>query len=162
LCVASQPYAEKVTAIIKERHPTVPVIFFANGGSSYLELQGDMGADMICVDWHVDMAQARRTLGLAKPVSGNVDPSVLLGPSEGIVRAVDQCITGAGVSDAGHILNLGHGVIKETPEEAVKLFVDTAKSIKLRPRTAAPAPGSASASRAPEARAADPLLVGAT
>lgn len=90
--------------------------------------QKDMRSDMICVDWQVDMAQARKTLG-SKPISGNVDPTILLGPQEGIVRAVDECIAKAG--GHGHILNLGHGVIKETPEEAVRLFVDTAKSIRL-------------------------------
>ncbi len=129
----SKPYADKVTAIIKAKHPETPIIFFGHGGSSYLELQGDMQADMICVDWQVDMAQARKTLG-KKPVSGNVDPTLLLGPPEGIVAAVDDCIRKAG--GAGHILNLGHGVIKTTPEDAVRLFVDTAKSIELAPAPA--------------------------
>lgn len=125
----SKPYADKVTTIVKERHPEVPIIFFGHGASSFLELQGDMAADMICLDWQVDMATARRTLG-AKPVSGNVDPTVLLGPPEGIVAAVDECVRKAG--GGGHILNLGHGVIKTTPEDAVRLFVDTAKSIELK------------------------------
>lgn len=87
-----------------------------------------MMADNICLDWECDMAHARTILG-SKPVSGNVDPTILLGPPEGIVAAVDSCIRKAGGS--GHILNLGHGVIKTTPEDAVRLFVDTAKSIKL-------------------------------
>lgn len=125
----SKPYADKVAAIIKAKYPNVPIIFFGHGGSSYLELQKDMNADMICLDWQVDMTTARKTLG-SKPVSGNVDPTILLGPPEGIVAAVDECIGKAGGS--GHILNLGHGVIKTTPEEAVKLFVDTAKSIEVK------------------------------
>lgn len=49
----SKPYAEIVTSIIKKKYPNVPVIFFANGGSSYLEKQKDMTADMICIDWKV-------------------------------------------------------------------------------------------------------------
>lgn len=126
-----KPYAERVTEIIKSKHPDTPVIFFGNGGSSYLELQKDMKADMICVDWSIDMAQARRVLG-DKPVSGNVDPTILLGPQEGIVKAVDDCIAKAGGPGNHHLLNLGHGVIKETPEEAVKLFVDTCKSIQVK------------------------------
>lgn len=74
-------------------HPPrqVPVIFFGHGASSFLELQKDMAADMICIDWRVDMAAARGILG-DKPVSGNVDPTVLLGPPDGIVAAVDECI----------------------------------------------------------------------
>ena len=128
-----RPYAERVTEIIKAKNPDVPVIFFGNGGSSYLELQKDMKADAICVDWRIDMATARKILGNNKIVSGNVDPTILLGPSEGIVKAVDDCIAKAGGPGNGHILNLGHGVIKETPEEAVKLFVETAKSICVKP-----------------------------
>ena len=124
----SKPYADKVTAIIKAKHPEVPVIFFGHGASSYLELQKDMRADMVCLDWQVDMATARGILG-DKPVSGNVDPTILLGPPEGIVAAVDECVRKSG--GHGHILNLGHGVIKTTPEDAVRLFVDTAKSIRI-------------------------------
>lgn len=116
-------------------------------------LQKDMLSDMICVDWQVDMATARSTLG-SKMVSGNVDPTVLLGPSAGIVEAVDSCIAKAGGS--GHILNLGHGVIKETPEEAVKLFVDTAKSIYLPGTSKAAAPATTSSNSAAQA----PLLAG--
>jgi len=123
----AKPYADLTMKLIKERYPDVPVIYFANGGSSYLERQSDMNADMICVDWAVDMAQARQRLGKDKPISGNVDPLVLLGPKEGIVQAVTDCIKGGGGS--GHILNLGHGVVQQTPEEAVGLFVETAKSI---------------------------------
>ena len=52
-----KPAAQKAIKIIKDKYPDVPVIYFANGGSSYLELQKDMGADMIAVDWSVDMAR---------------------------------------------------------------------------------------------------------
>lgn len=149
----SRPYADTVTRIVKERHPGVPVIFFGHGGSSYLELQRDMQADNICLDWEVDMATARGILG-DKPVSGNVDPTILLGPPDGIVAAVDECVRKAG--GRGHILNLGHGVIKTTPEEAVRLFVDTAKSIQLQEQEEAPPAGAGAAAAA---AAAQPSLV---
>jgi len=123
-CIFAKPYADQVIAKIKAKHPDVPLIYFANGGSSYLERQKDMKADMICVDWKVDMAVARQTLGADVRVSGNVDPLVLLGPENKIREAVRDCVSKAG---RGHILNLGHGVIQETPEEAVGIFVDEAK-----------------------------------
>jgi len=127
----AKPYAEMTIKIIKEKHPDTPVIYFANGGSSYLELQKDMSADMICVDWSVDMKQARDTLGWDVPISGNVDPMVLLGTENDIKNAVTECISKAGGPGNMHVLNLGHGVVQQTPEDAVRLFVDTAKSIKV-------------------------------
>ena len=51
----AKPYANKAMAYIKERHPDVPVIYYANGGSPYLESQRDMSADMITLDWATDM-----------------------------------------------------------------------------------------------------------
>ena len=72
----AKPYANKAMAYVKARHPDVPLMYYANGGSSYLELQTDMEADVISLDWAVDMEVARRTLGPAKLVQGNVDPTV--------------------------------------------------------------------------------------
>ena len=112
---------------IKEKHPDTPLIYFANGGSSYLERQADMKCDMLCVDWKVDMAKARQIVPQGKGISGNVDPLVLLGPEEKIRSEVRKCVSRAGPH---HVLNLGHGVIQETPEEAVGFFVDEAKKFK--------------------------------
>lgn len=129
--VFAKPYADRVVSIIKAKHPNVPIIYFANGGSSYLERQSDMKADMIGVDWAVDMAEARKRLGAGVPISGNVDPLVLLGPEEKIRESVRDCIRKAG--GQGHILNLGHGVIEPTPEAAVAAFVDEAKRFRYTP-----------------------------
>ena len=125
----AKPAAQKAIQIIKAKHPTVPVIFFANGGSSYLELQRDMGADSICIDWGVDMAEARKILGPNIPVSGNLDPTVLFGTKEQVEQAVRDCIDKAG-GPGKHLLNLGHGVMQGTPEEAVGWLVDECKRYK--------------------------------
>jgi uroporphyrinogen decarboxylase len=122
----AKPAAQKAIRIIKEKHPDVPVIYFANGGSSYLELQRDMGCDMIAVDWAVDMAQARKILGPDIPISGNLDPTILFGTKEQIEQAVRDCIDKAG-GPGKHLLNLGHGVMQGTPEEAVGWLVDECK-----------------------------------
>eukprot|EP00293_Proteomonas_sulcata_P020737 CAMPEP_0184304590 /NCGR_PEP_ID=MMETSP1049-20130417/14063_1 /TAXON_ID=77928 /ORGANISM="Proteomonas sulcata, Strain CCMP704" /LENGTH=362 /DNA_ID=CAMNT_0026616425 /DNA_START=198 /DNA_END=1286 /DNA_ORIENTATION=+ len=122
--IFAKPYADRAIELIKAKHPDTPIIYFANGGSSYLERQKDMKSDMLCVDWGVDMAEARKILGDV-PVSGNVDPLVLMGPEEGIRQAVRDCVSKTG--GHSHILNLGHGVIQQTPEEAVAAFVDEAK-----------------------------------
>jgi uroporphyrinogen decarboxylase len=122
----AKPAAQKAISIIKARHPDVPVIYFANGGTSYLELQRDMGADMIALDWSVDMATAREMLGPDVPVSGNLEPTVLFGTKEQIEQAVRDCIDKAG-GPGMHLLNLGHGVMQGTPEEAVGWLVDEVK-----------------------------------
>ncbi|KAG7336493.1 uroporphyrinogen III decarboxylase [Nitzschia inconspicua] len=126
----AKPAAQKAIEIIKTKHPDVPVIYFANGGSSYLELQRDMGADMIAVDWSIDMAQARQILGPDIPISGNIDPTILFGSKEQIEQAVRDCIDKAGGPGNKHLLNLGHGVMQGTPEEAVGWLVDECKRYK--------------------------------
>jgi uroporphyrinogen decarboxylase len=123
----AKPAAQKAIQIIKAKHPNVPVIYFANGGSPYLELQKDMGADMIAVDWSIDMAQARLILGPDMPISGNIDPTILFGTKEQIEQAVRDCIDKAGGPGSKHLLNLGHGVMQGTPEEAVGWLVDECK-----------------------------------
>jgi len=122
----AKPAAQKAIQIIKEKHPDVPVIYFANGGSAYLELQRDMGSDMIAVDWSVDMAEARKILGPDVAISGNLDPTILFGSKEQIEEAVRDCIDKAG-GPGKHLLNLGHGVMQGTPEEAVGWLVDECK-----------------------------------
>lgn len=123
----AKPASQKAIKIMKDKHPDVPVIYFANGGSSYLELQRDMGADMICIDWSVDMKQAREILGPDIPISGNIDPTILFGTKQQIEQAVRDCIDKAGGPGNKHLLNLGHGVMQGTPEEAVGWLVDEAK-----------------------------------
>jgi uroporphyrinogen decarboxylase len=125
----AKPASQKAIAIIKKNHPDVPVIYFANGGSSYLELQRDMGADMICLDWAVDLAEARKILGPDIPVSGNIDPTILFGSQQQIEAAVRDCIDKAG-GPGKHLLNLGHGVMQGTPEIAVQWLVDECKRYK--------------------------------
>lgn len=125
----AKPAAQKAIKIMKEKYPDVPVIYFANGGSSFLELQKDMGCDMIAVDWAVDMAQARDILGPDVAISGNLDPTILFGTKEQIEQAVRDCIDKAG-GPGKHLLNLGHGVMQGTPEEAVGWLVDECKRYK--------------------------------
>lgn len=122
----AKPAAQKAIRMVKEKYPDVPVIYFANGGSSYLELQRDMGSDMIAIDWAVDMKTAREILGPDVKVSGNLDPTILFGSKEQIEQAVRDCIDAAG-GPGQHLLNLGHGVMQGTPEEAVGWLVDECK-----------------------------------
>jgi uroporphyrinogen decarboxylase len=87
------------------------------------------GADIISVDWTVDMAEARARLGKDIKVQGNLDPGVLFGSKEFIRDRILDTVRKAGKQ--GHILNLGHGVLQNTPEENVAFFFDTAKNLKV-------------------------------
>jgi len=125
----AKPYADRVAVYLKERHPNVPVVYFANGGSGYLHQQLDMRVDSLAVDWKISMRRAREVAGPNKVLCGNVDP-ILLYSKEPIIRAaVELCIQEA---RGRHVLNLGHGVEKDTSEEAVAQFVNAAKSVRLK------------------------------
>lgn len=124
----AKPYVNEAMEMVKARYPEVPVVYFANGGSSYLESQIAMSCDMHALDQFVDMTVARERLGRDSPVCGNIDPIILLGDKKGIVDAVSECVAKAG--GRGHVVNLGHGVMQETPESAVATLVDAAKSAR--------------------------------
>ena len=104
----------------------VPSIVFVRGMNGRLEQLRSSGADVVSLDWRVDMTSARTQLG-ETPVQGNLDPSHLFGTPAFVRERTEAIIEAAG--DRGHILNLGHGVHKDTPIESVEAFVETAKSI---------------------------------
>ncbi|GAX79183.1 hypothetical protein CEUSTIGMA_g6623.t1 [Chlamydomonas eustigma] len=121
----SFPYAERVTAALKAKYPHVPIILHANGGTGKLELMRETKADMVGLDWAVDMSMARETLGKDVAVQGNMDPMILFGPEKAIIEATNKVLLQAGPH--GHILNVGHGVVQGTPEANVGLFCELAR-----------------------------------
>jgi uroporphyrinogen decarboxylase len=104
----------------------VPTIIFARNMGGNLSLLDETGADAVSLDWGLDMAAARAELG-DTPVQGNLDPSHLFGDPAFVRERTREIIEAAGPE--GHILNLGHGVHKNTPVASVEAFVETAKSI---------------------------------
>lgn len=121
------PYQKRVFEQIKQTHPDTPLILYISGSAGILERMGQSGADIISVDWTVDMADARTRLGHNIGVQGNLDPGVLFGSKEIIRDRILDTIQKAG--RRGHILNLGHGVMQKTPEENVAYFFETAKHV---------------------------------
>jgi uroporphyrinogen decarboxylase len=119
------PYQQRVFRQVKETHPDTPLILLVSGSAGVLERMGRSGADIISLDWTVDMAEARQRLGRQMKVQGNLDPGVLFGSREFIRDRVLDTIRKAG--NQGHILNLGHGILPETPEENAAFFFETAK-----------------------------------
>lgn len=125
----SRPYLEHIITEVKRRHPETPVTLYANGSGGLLERMGSTGADVIGLDWSVDMKDARQRLGPDKAVQGNVDPVILFAEHDAITEAVRDVLTKAG--PRGHILNLGHGVVVGTPEDAVRHMFELSKNPDL-------------------------------
>ena len=105
----------------------VPTIVFVRRMNGRLDMLEASGADAVGLDWTVDIGEAREQLG-DTPVQGNLDPSYLFGDPEFVRERTREIIDQAGPE--GHILNLGHGVNKDTPVESVRAFVETAKEIE--------------------------------
>ena len=101
-----------------------PSLVFVRDMGGRLDLLRETGADAVALDWTVDMGDARKQLG-ETPVQGNLDPSYLFADPEVVRAKASEIIQAAGAE--GHVLNLGHGVNKETPIEGVEAFVETAK-----------------------------------
>ena len=119
------PYQQRVVQQVKATHPDTPMILYISGSAGVLERMGKSGVDIVSVDWTVDMAEARARLGSQMKVQGNMDPGALFGSQEFIRDRILDTIKKAG--NSGHIFNLGHGVLPETPEDNVRFFFETAK-----------------------------------
>lgn len=107
-----------------------PVIYFANGAAGMLPLVAQAGADVYGVDWRIDLDAAWSQLGDAA-VQGNLDPASLLGPTEAIEERIADVLRRAG-GRPGHIFNLGHGLLPETPPEHVGFLVDAVHRLSAR------------------------------
>lgn len=100
-----------------------PLIHFGTGNPALLPLMAEAGGDVIGVDWRIDLADAWRTVGHDRAVQGNLDPAVLLANRETIKRQAQAVLDAAG-GRPGHIFNLGHGVLQQTPVDNARALVD--------------------------------------
>jgi uroporphyrinogen-III decarboxylase len=92
----------------------VPVINFATGNPALLPLLAEAGGSVIGIDWRVRLDDAWRTVGYDRCVQGNLDPLVLLAYKDEIRRRAKEVLDQA-AGRPGHIFNLGHGVVQQTP-----------------------------------------------
>lgn len=101
----------------------VPVIHFGTGTATLLHLQKEAGGDVIGLDWRVNLDEAWHLLGEDVAVQGNLDPLTLFGPISEIEKRVEDIVTRAG-KRPGHIFNLGHGILPETPHGSVEAVIE--------------------------------------
>jgi uroporphyrinogen decarboxylase len=125
-CLSPEDYREYVLphtrAVIQNITPDVPVIHFGTGTATLLELMTEAGGDVIGLDWRVDLRDAWNRLGNVAAM-GNLDP-VALFANQDFIRAQAKRILERAGGRAGHIFNLGHGILPETPVENVIALVD--------------------------------------
>jgi uroporphyrinogen decarboxylase len=114
----------------------VPRIVFTKGGGPWLEAIAGLAADVIGLDWTIDLADARRRIGADRAIQGNLDPCVLFAPPRRIREEVGTTLQRAaahGRAD-GHVFNLGHGISQHTPPDHVAALVEAVHAESRRSR----------------------------
>jgi len=122
-----QPHSARVLAGVAD----VPRIHFGVGTGELLHDMGQAGADVVGVDWRVPLDEAVRRVGPGKALQGNLDPTLVLGPTS-VVRAQTERIVAEGRAAEGHVFNLGHGVLPETDPDALARIVDHVHELTAR------------------------------
>jgi uroporphyrinogen decarboxylase len=105
-----------------------PLILYVKNGAHLVDLMAESGADVISLDWRVELADAARQVGRRVSLQGNLDPCALAAPRERIEARVRE-LAAAGSAARGHVLNLGHGCLPDTPVEGVRAFTDAARAL---------------------------------
>ena len=128
----SLDYTRQVVQALKRdaQGERVPVIVFTKGGGLWLEEIAACGADVVGLDWTVNLTQARARVGSQVALQGNLDPNVLFAPPEAVAREARAVLDRFGPprnadgSWDGHIFNLGHGISQFTPPDHVHALVE--------------------------------------
>lgn len=135
-CLSAGDYAEYVmphVQLIFEglKHEGVPLIHFGTGTTAILKAMRQAGGDVIGIDWRIPIDEAWAMVGYDRAVQGNLDPVTLFGPMHEIERRVTDILRRAG-GRPGHIFNLGHGILPNTPVEHVSATIDLVHKLSAR------------------------------
>jgi uroporphyrinogen decarboxylase len=122
------PHTRNVIAAV---HKSAPVIHFGTVTGNLLELMREAGGDVIGLDWRVDLAEAWARLGDGVAVQGNLDPIALFAEIPEIRRRARSILDSVG-GRPGHIFNLGHGILPETPVDHAIALVDAVHEMSGR------------------------------
>lgn len=115
------PYSKRIIDAVSKLN--IPLIHFGTDTASLLPLMKRAGGDVMSVDWRVNIDEAWKTLSYETAIQGNLDPTVLLCKGDLIRRFAKEILERTG-KRAGHVFNLGHGVLPQTPPENVKTLVE--------------------------------------
>ena len=115
------PYMQDIFSVLKEQN--IPAIHFGTATAGLLPLMAEAGGDIVGVDWRISLDRAWSMIETDAGVQGNLDPVALLAPVELMEKKAAEVLDAAG-GRAGHIFNLGHGILPQTPEDAVRALAD--------------------------------------
>jgi uroporphyrinogen decarboxylase len=140
-CLSPDDYRRYVLPYTKQvieglRNAGAPVIHFGTDTAMLLDAMRDAGSDVIGVDWRISLDDAWRRIGPDVGIQGNLDPAALFAPLPEIERRVDDILQRAG-NRPGHIFNLGHGILPETPVEHVQAVADLVHARSARKQESA-------------------------
>jgi uroporphyrinogen decarboxylase len=122
------PYSRAL--IERIRSAGVPVIHFGTGAAGFFRELHAAGGDVMGVDWRINIDQAWMDISYRSAVQGNLDPAALFAPIPELRMRIHELLRRTG-SRPGHIFNLGHGILPETPVENVKACVEIVREFKL-------------------------------
>ncbi|GBE12293.1 uroporphyrinogen decarboxylase [bacterium BMS3Bbin14] len=115
------PYVQSIISDLR-KVTDVPVIYFANNGATLIELTRTAGADVLGLDWRIDIRDAVARVG-DHAVQGNLDPVALFLPRDQLEARIKRILDNA-AGARGHIFNLGHGILPQTPPEQARIAVE--------------------------------------
>jgi uroporphyrinogen decarboxylase len=121
------PYSRAL--IERVRSTGVPVIHFGTGAAGYFRELHAAGGDVMGVDWRMNIDQAWMDISYRSAIQGNLDPAALFAPLPELKQKVTELLKRTGTRP-GHIFNLGHGILPETPVENVKAVVQMVREFK--------------------------------
>ena len=135
-CLSAGDYAEYVMPHVQLifdglKHEGVPMIHFGTGTTAILGAMRKAGGTVMGVDWRVPLDDAWATVGHDIAVQGNLDPVALFGPPHEIERRVEDILRRAG-GRPGHIFNLGHGILPQTPVDHVAATIEMVHKLSVR------------------------------
>ena len=134
-CLSTADYRQfvlpHVQQIIAGIVPGVPVINFATGNPALNALLSEGGSHVVGVDWRMPLDEAWQVISTARAIQGNLDPCVLLADRPHIRQRVAQMLEMAG-GRPGHIFNLGHGILPQTPVDHAVALVDAVHELSQK------------------------------
>ena len=125
------PHTRRIFETIGRR---VPTIHFGTGTAAILHELREAGGDVIGVDWRIPIDEGWDRIGVDRAVQGNLDPTLLLGPTPRMFAQTDDILARVG-GRPGHIFNLGHGILPSTPVEHVQMLAQYVHSASRRERS---------------------------
>ncbi len=123
------PYVKQLVASVRDAG--VPIIYFVNGAPHLIEAAASAGSDVLGVCWRTPLDQAARRVGPSVALQGNLDPHTLFA-DQAFIRARATRILDSMAGRPGHIMNLGHGILPDTPIAAVETLIEAVHAHSVR------------------------------